>query len=159
MGFLGSAVGSITDAITGQKSGTTLEDFLSKYTSSEGKYVDSLDPLSTFDIKMKFYPTLELDNLPEQSMLDRLTETAEKLATKAANNFLNNVTGGIAGSLMNKNNVKEEHDSFSKIRTHTFLEYLAKASLIVGGDNWFSSSIPFPLEIELGPYVQEVTIP
>lgn len=153
MGFLGSAINTAVDAALGTKSGTTLETFLSKYNSSAGKFVDTLDPLTTFDVNIKFYPTIEVTG--DNGFLNALGE----IATSAASNLLNNVTGGLASSLMNNKNVIAEHDSFGFIGQHTFIEYLAKANLIVGGENWFSTQDILPLQIELGPYVQDVTIP
>ena len=49
----------LVDAAIGKDhSGTTLEDFLSKFNSPEGKFVDTIDPKTTFDVYVKFYPTL-----------------------------------------------------------------------------------------------------
>lgn len=73
------------------------------------------------------------------------------------------VTGGLFTSLMNagkSKTVQAKHDSFADAGKHTFVEYLAEANLLVGGENWFSSaSSSCPLTLQLGLYVQDVTVP
>jgi hypothetical protein len=68
-----------------------------------------------------------------------------------ATNAMNNMTGSLAGSLMNDifgESVKEQHDSFKNVGKHTFMEYLAKANMLVGGENWFNPSQGLsPLEL------------
>ena len=56
---ISDTVGSLVDSALGRSSGTNLNTFLSKFYSSEGKFVDTLDPKSTFDVSMKFYPTIK----------------------------------------------------------------------------------------------------
>lgn len=52
---LGDVVGK---ALGGKSSGSNLEDFLSHFSSSEGKWINQIDPLNTFDVSIKFYPTI-----------------------------------------------------------------------------------------------------
>ena len=59
MGVLGNVVGDAVNAYTGNSSGTNLESFLSKFSNAKGRYVDTIDPLGTFDVKFKFYPTVK----------------------------------------------------------------------------------------------------
>lgn len=160
MAFLNNTVNSIVDAATGSNSGTTLSQFLSKFGSSEGKYVNTIDPLATFDISMKFFPSIASTVL---STKDRVINALGTAATQAINNLGNNLTGGLLGSIMNDindNSVLNQHDSFEHKGKHTFMEYLAKANMLVGGENWFNSKqTNSPLELQLGFYVQSATVP
>ena len=55
-------VDNLTNAYSGKSSGeTTLKDFLNKFGSTKGRYVDTLDPLTTFDVKFKFFPSIEAE--------------------------------------------------------------------------------------------------
>lgn len=56
MGAIGSIIDSAVDSTTGKSSGTTLQDFLSRFSSSEGVWAKTIDPFSTFDVTMKFFP-------------------------------------------------------------------------------------------------------
>ena len=47
---LGEVINSAVDAVTGGSSGTTLEDFLTKFTPASGTYVNTIDPLNTFEV-------------------------------------------------------------------------------------------------------------
>ena len=58
MGSLGNIIGDAVGAALGTSSGTTLEDFLQHFGSSQGKWINDIDPLNTFDVTIKFYPTL-----------------------------------------------------------------------------------------------------
>ena len=40
MSAIGNVIGKAVDAAMGGSSGTTLQDFLSKFSSSEGKWID-----------------------------------------------------------------------------------------------------------------------
>ena len=152
----------LVDAAMGKEhSGTTLQDFLAKFNSPEGKFVDSIDPKSTFDVYIKFYPTLESEKMSTGAAVVNALGTA---ATGALNTAGNAVTGGLLGSFMNNGSVIDAHNKFSTVGTdrkqsHTFMEYLLEANLVVGGENWFANQSQFPLELTLGPYVQEVTLP
>ena len=55
-GALGSIINSVVDAAFDTNSGTKLTDFLQKFGSSEGKFVNTIDPLATFETSFKFYP-------------------------------------------------------------------------------------------------------
>lgn len=156
MGFLGNSLGDIANAALGQSSGTNLQSFLSKFYSPEGKFVDSIDPKSTFDVYVKFYPTLESEKQSTRAAVINALGTAATGALKTAGNA---ITGGLLGSFMNSGSVKDAHDKFEYAGQHTFMEYLLEANLVVGGENWFSNQSILPLELSLGPYVQEVTIP
>ena len=147
----------LVDAAMGKEhSGTTLQDFLAKFNSPEGKFVDSIDPKSTFDVYVKFYPTLESEKQSTGAAVINALGTAATGALKTAGNA---ITGGLLGSFMNSGSVKDAHDTFKYAGQHTFMEYLLEANLVVGGENWFSNQSILPLELSLGPYVQEVTIP
>ena len=156
MGLMNNANKLVDAAMGKEHSGTTLQDFLAKFNSPEGKFVDSIDPKSTFDVYVKFYPTLESEKQSTGAAVINALGTAATGALKTAGNA---ITGGLLGSFMNSGSVKDAHDTFKYAGQHTFMEYLLEANLVVGGENWFSNQSILPLELSLGPYVQEVTIP
>lgn len=156
MGLMNNANKLVDAAMGKEHSGTTLQDFLAKFNSPEGKFVDSIDPKSTFDVYVKFYPTLESEKQSTGAAVINALGTAATGALKTAGNA---ITGGLLGSFMNSGSVKDAHDQFKYAGQHTFMEYLLEANLVVGGENWFSNQSILPLELSLGPYVQEVTIP
>ena len=105
----------LVDAAMGKEhSGTTLQDFLAKFNSPEGKFVDSIDPKSTFDVYIKFYPTLESEKMSTGAAVVNTLGTA---ATGALNTAGNAVTGGLLGSFMNNGSVIDAHDKFSTVGT------------------------------------------
>lgn len=159
-------IDSATDIFTGSDSGTTLSQFLSRFGSSEGKYVDQINPLATFDVFIKFYPTI--DSLQTPSTLDKLAQLGKTIATNAGNNL----TGGLLGSLLNEGSTLEQAKKDAHIKnaqyintkntekTKTFLEYLAKYNLLVGSENWLNSKqTTSPLELQLGFFIQSITVP
>jgi hypothetical protein len=53
MGFLDDTIGNAVNAYKAKDSATTktdLQTFLGKFSSSSGKYIDTIDPLCTFDV-------------------------------------------------------------------------------------------------------------
>ena len=166
MGFIGDSIGNMVDAALGSSSGTNLNTFLSKFYSSEGKFVDTLDPKSTFDVSMQFYPTIKSSG-GSSTWYQKLGDAALGAAQSAVKNLANNVTGGLLGSIMNSRvDIKSKHKAFEtedgKENSHTFLECLAAANLLVGASDWIGESAGeavMPLELQLGPYVQDITIP
>ena len=156
MGLMNNANKLVDAAMGKEHSGTTLQDFLAKFNSPEGKFVDSIDPKSTFDVYVKFYPTLESEKQSTGAAVINALGTAATGALKTAGNA---ITGGFLGSFMNDGSVEDAHKNFTYAGQHTFMEYLLEANLVVGGENWFSNQSILPLELSLGPYVQEVTIP
>lgn len=100
MGALGGIIDSAVDAGLGRQSGTTLQDFLNNFSSSEGIWVKTIDPLQTFDVRIKFYPTKDADE-KKKDWLDRVGDSLMSSAKSAVKNLANNVTGGLLGSIMN----------------------------------------------------------
>jgi hypothetical protein len=163
MGTLGNIVGNAIDAGFGKSKGTTLQDFLSHFSSSEGKWVNVIDPFSTFDVKIRFYPPMPTEPIKnaEKPLLNRLEDVGNSLvssAKSAVKNTANNLTGGLLGSIMNsKVDIMEKHNNnwHPGNGTHTFLEYLAAANLLVGKEDWIGESAGqsiSPLELQLGLY-------
>ena len=162
MGLMNNANKLVDAAMGKDHSGTTLQDFLAKFNSPEGKFVDSIDPKSTFDVYIKFYPTLEPTEEEKKnynSIGNSVIRALGTAATGALKTAENAITGGLLGSLMNDGSVEDAHKNFTYAGQHTFMEYLLEANLVVGGENWFSNQSILPLELSLGPYVQEVTLP
>lgn len=160
MGVGSNFVNSMIDVASDTNSGTNLQQFLNKFGSSAGKFVEQLNPLTTFDVNIKFYPTLQAENNTSMSTKDKIKGLLKSTANSIVTNLGNNLTGGLLTSLLNETTVETERKNFDKAGEHTFLEYLAKANLLVGGENWFNSQQTVcPLEIQLGFYAQSITVP
>lgn len=134
-----------------------LSEFYSKFSSSAGKFVDTIDPLNSFDLTFEFSPNAGASNSGKggsSEWYEELGDMAVSMAKSAATNALNNITGGLYSSVVNDKDIKEEHDKFGAAGKQSFVEYLAPANLVSEGDSPVS-----PLILNLGPYVQKVTIP
>ena len=101
-GALGSIVNSVVDAAFDQDSGTNLTDFLSKFGSAEGKLVNTIDPLATFETSIKFYPCPSAETGNKSRIVGRVANALGTAATGALRNAANNITGGLLGSLLKK---------------------------------------------------------
>lgn len=160
MGVGSNFVNSFIDTVSDTNSGTNLQQFLNKFGSSAGKYAEQLNPLATFDVNIKFYPTISSKSIQNISTKDKIKGLLGSTVTSMATNLGNNLTGGLLTSLLNKTTVESERKDFDKAGEHTFLEYLAKANLLVGGENWFKSEQSVcPLELQLGFYIQSIVVP
>lgn len=160
MGVGSNFVNSFIDTVSDTNSGTNLQQFLNKFGSSAGKYAEQLNPLATFDVNIKFYPTISSKSIQNISTKDKIKGLLGSTVTSMATNLGNNLTGGLLTSLLNKTTVESERKDFDKAGEHTFLEYLAKANLLVGGENWFKSEQSVcPLELQLSFYIQSIVVP
>ena len=56
MGGIGSVIEGAVGSLVGSNSGTSLKDFLSKFSSSDSKLINMIDPYASFDLTMKLYP-------------------------------------------------------------------------------------------------------
>lgn len=111
-GVINGVVGSAVGAAVGNKSiGTdpsTLDDFLSHFSSSDSAYIKKIDPKSTFDVSFRFYPdNTDVNAAGESGTTSKassyLSKLGNKLATSATSslkNALNSATGGLWSSLM-----------------------------------------------------------
>jgi hypothetical protein len=143
---LGSIVSDAANAALGRSSSTGIKDFLAKFSDSSGKFVNTINPLNTFEVSFKFYPTLDAD-AEDKSWLQSLGDSLASSAIGAAKNLVNNATGGLLGSLLNdKDGVVKARkefgngDFYSESGT-SFMHYLAAANLLVGDENtWFGSA-------------------
>lgn len=167
MSAIGNVIGKAVDAATGSQSGTSLQDFLSQFSSAEGIWAKTIDPYSSFDVSIKFYPNAEKVDTTDNSWKKKLSNAANSLvesAQDATRNLLNNATGGLLGSFMNKIDVMKVHNdrTAAELKNQTFLEYLAAANLIAGKSGWVGENAgqtSTPLILQLGPYCQEITLP
>jgi hypothetical protein len=159
---LGEVIGNTVDAYNGTSSGTTLEDFLSKFSPASGTAVNTIDTLHTFEVQIKFYPAS--DSVELTGMAGAL-DSLKKAGAQALNNLANNITGGLLGAFMNskKDGIMTKHNSYSDAGKKTFMKYLAEASLLLNSDNAlnlsFGQTSTDPVELNLGFYVQSITIP
>lgn len=163
MSALGSVIGNAVGAVAGNSGGTTLQDFLSRFGSAEGKWINMLDPLNTFDLTFQFYPAPSPKKKKDKSLLSKLGSSLVGSAKSAVKEGLNSMTGGLLGSFMNgKVDIMKKKKEFGKVGKETFLEWLASANLLVGAEDWIgekAGQAVRPLEIQLGLYCQDITIP
>lgn len=162
MGAIGNLINDVGDAAFGRSSGTTLQTFLSKFSSTDAKHVNVINPLATFDAKIKFYPCIDPTKNNSSNILDKIGSALKDAGTNMLNNLVNNALGGLVGSWLNddEDRVMNKHDSFQMGQEKSFLNMLAEANMLVGGSTVLGeSAIPEPLEIQLGYYVQNATIP
>jgi len=101
MGAIGSLVNNAIDAATGTSRGTSLEDFLAKFSPAEGTYVNKIDPLHTFDVSIKFYPADTASSGTTKDTGQKVLDSLKSSAMSMANNAANNLTGGLVGAIAN----------------------------------------------------------
>ena len=162
MGAIGNLINDVGDAAFERSSGTTLQTFLSKFSSTDAKHINVINPLTTFDAKIKFYPCIDPTKNNSSNILDKIGSALKDAGTNMLNNLANNALGGLVGSWLNddEDRVINKHDSFQMGQEKSFLNMLAEANMLVGGATVLGeSAIPEPLEIQLGYYVQNATIP
>lgn len=162
MSAIGNVIGNAIDAVTGSSSGTTLQDFLSKFSSAEAKLVNQIDPFASFDLTMELYPCLTKKTDNKGNLLSKLGSAAKNAAQTAVKNAVNNATGGLVGALMNDVDISKMQKNFQQAGVNTFLEYLAPANLIAGSEDWIGEKAGqsiSPLKLQLGLYCQEVVVP
>jgi hypothetical protein len=164
MPALNTIVNKAVDAFTGGKSstGTTLQDFLENFSPSDGRYISTIDTRLTFDVTFEFYPKVWVPDVPKKKKLGEAMQSAlgslKDSGISAAKNALNNVTGGLLGSILNNNKpgIIEQHDTCSfSLYDNSFMCYLAPANLL-GGDG---SGMTTNLQLNLGFYIQSITVP
>ena len=151
MSAIGGIIDSAVNAVVGSSgNGTSRQDFLSHFTSADGIWAKTIDPFTTFDVTMKFFPSVhwpdpstEKNKKEDKSWASNLGNTLVSSAKGAVKSFANNATGGLLGSFMNsKVDIMKNHDSnadLSGMQT-TFMEYLAAANMIVGKEDWIGES-------------------
>ena len=112
MGAIGGMIDSAVEAATGSSHGTTLQDFLSHFSSSEGIWAKTIDPFTTFDVSIKFFPSFYWPIVDsDKGVLDKLGDSLVSSAKGAVKSLANNVTGGLLGSFMNgKVDIMKKHD-------------------------------------------------
>ena len=100
MSAIGNVIEGAVGSVFGLNSGTNLKDFLSKFSSADGKWVDVLDPFASFELTMKLYPAPQKER-DRRSKLAKLGDSLMSSAKNAVKNAANNLTGGLIGSIMN----------------------------------------------------------
>lgn len=73
---------------------------MSNFSSSEGIWVKQIDPLATFDVSFKFYPS-NWKKGADGKWYEKLGTSLLNSAKGAVKSLANNVTGGLLGSIMN----------------------------------------------------------
>ena len=145
MGLLSDIAGNAVKAYNSDDNVVTktdLQTFLSKFSSSAGRYVETIDPLGTFDVQFKFYPTLSLDELNKQGKPSAFKKSMASLGNSLGSSIMNaadNLTGGIVSSIMqgdDEESILKMREKFKDAHKHTFMEYLAKANLLQVGEQW-----------------------
>lgn len=152
---------------------TNLESFLAKFGSASGNWIDTIDPLETFDVKITFFPpspTIVEAKKDKSGPWTRLGNSLLSSGKDALNNAANNLTGGLLNSFLNDSNkpgsLVEQRKNAKNHDSISFLNYLAKANMLIGGVEWINddnaqstASISGPLILQLGPYVQSIIVP
>lgn len=165
MGALTGMIGNAIDAYSGSGSSRPkLQDFLDKFSSSQGRYVDTIDPLGLFKVRFRFFPSLTADELMQRggSALGRVGQSLVNSLKTMGTSVLDNATGGLFSSLTEggAGSVMNAKEKFSETGRHSFMEYLAEANLLQGGEQWDSAGqANCPLTLDLSPYVQKITAP
>ena len=109
MSAIGSVIEKAVDISTGSSSGTSLKDFLSKFSPSDGAWASTIDPLATFDLTMKLYPAPA--PAPDKTKAQKLGDMFISAGKSAVKNLANNVTGGLVSSLFgNKVEINKLHN-------------------------------------------------
>ena len=88
MSAIGNVIGKAVDAATGSSSGTTLQDFLSQFSSADGIWAKTIDPFASFDVSFKFYPSSWKDtssSSDDKSWKEKIGEAASNVANSAMN--------------------------------------------------------------------------
>ena len=144
-----------------------INSFMSTFYGPTHEYVHQLDPLSTFDITLKFFPRNDADDENKSSFLNSLMTSAASMA----GNALNSATGGLAAAIGGSQNasLNKQHDSYEKKREVSFVDYLIAATMLGSNDttpgNAFKSAIglsgsPAGLPVlNLTEFVQDITVP
>ena len=173
MGALGDIVNGAIDSVSGSSSGTHLKDFLNHFSPSDGKWIQTIDPLTTFELTFKFHPDQfdageKKGNSSWVTKLQAIGNSAFNSMAQAGTNALNNATGGLLGAIVSeKTNVKKMHKGFKQAGQESFMEYLAPANMLAtdAGAPSFGKLIGAPpdsvrpLELNLGVYCQDITVP
>lgn len=149
---------SIESIFSDKPQSSSLKGFLSKFNSSSAPYVDQIDPLNTFDVKIAFFPTLW------NPMFTRSAGKGTKLKqaiSSAASNLLDNITGGLMSSNANDVNVLDMRNKFlctGYFGKTTFLDYIARANSLVEGGADADVAQP-QLILDLSYFVQTASLP
>lgn len=153
MGLVDGAINAVTNAVTGGSGAqdkslpaTGLEDFWSKFTSSEGYYVNTIDPLQTFEVAFKFYPCAKPETTGTGSgtgtsndpldiargVAGEMVGSAIKSVKSGISNAINNMTGGLLAAFDSSGKtVTGAGAEFKNKGKQSFLEYVALANKYV----------------------------
>lgn len=177
MGVLGTAASKAVDAATGATHGTTLEEFLSKFSSSAGVFVETIDPLHTFEVEFKFFPTasaahegIVYSGASDNNWLSKLGSSLAESGMNALNQLGDSLTGGLLGSIINSNKPKLMDLKTSGMKKDsTFMQYVAEGNLLVNSNNYIQQALGMTgkngsdnsgqLVLSLGFYIQSITVP
>lgn len=112
----------------------SLEAFLNKFNSADGKYVYSIDPYKYFTVTVKL----------NDEGGDGYSGNTQTALQRGFNSMLNNATGGLFGKVMNSSKSTMKTDGYSSIGA------VASDSLFEDGSNGV---------LDLTYFTQEATIP
>jgi len=148
---------------------STLNDFISKFNSSEQKWVDTIDTLHTFDINFAFYPNLINPNAEqsEKEFLEGLVDNVVTAAAGAVKNAINNVTGGLLAAWLNDVDIMKMRGEFSgdgNFQKTTNLDYISRGNLLVQDSKALVSgpvkeAVTPQLQLDFSLYVQNASLP
>jgi hypothetical protein len=136
---------------------SNLQGFLSKFNSSQGKWVEQIDPLATFDCTFAFYPCISDAQAGEKGFFDKMVGGITSAVKTTTVNAANNLTGGLIGALLNDADIIKLRNEFlggKKIGNQTFLDYVARGNLLADDE-----SVESQLVLDLSYYIQNATVP
>lgn len=120
---------------------------MANFSSSDGIWAKTIDPYSSFDLSMKFFPSAHWPDpskaKEDKSWASKLGDSLVSSAKNAVKSTANNITGGLIGSIMNsKVSIMDKHNKNADVAgmETTFMEYLAAANLLVGKEDWIGES-------------------
>jgi hypothetical protein len=165
MSVVTSLASSAIDLAKDNKSGKTLDQFLTEMTEAQTEGINSkvIDTDSTFEVTMDLYPAATDEVVNNKKGLVGTLVSAAKSAVK---NAANNLTGGLLGNALNNVDILKERDNWyndSDASDTSFMSYLLRANLLTttNDDNWLGgmSSVKTPISLNLTYFTQEITVP
>ena len=142
-------------AATGSSS-TGLKDFLSNFSANGGEWVKQIDPLNTFELTFKFHPNKSDigEEAEKKSAIAKIGESLLNTGIDKLKNAANNLTGGLASNLMERDNTvkKKRKEHASDGHKLSFVKFLVEGQTLK-----FEDAVQYVLN--LGLYCQDITIP
>lgn len=165
MGELRQIANDLAGGVLGTKKlGTNLQDFLTRFSPDDRKYVNVIDPLNTFDVQIQFYPSTassQADSAAKSNDFKESLKAAGERIQNIAEDKWNTLTKMFDSKSSQTQTYKQAKEAF-KPNGDTFVNYLLKANLLTSKDDNSGSegqSGMTPPVLQLGYFVQNITVP